>query len=37
MYDTTITKSMQWLNDHACFAMFEPLAHVDIPNMYKVL
>ena len=23
-----LSKSMQWLNDHACFAMFDPLAHV---------
>jgi len=23
-----LSKSMQWLNDHACFAMFDPLTHV---------
>ena len=23
-----LSKSMQWPNDHACFAMFDPLAHV---------
>ena len=23
-----LSKSMQWSNDHACFAMFDPLAHV---------
>ena len=23
-----LSKSMRWSNDHACFAMFNPLAHV---------
>ena len=23
-----LSKSMRWSNDHACFAMFDPLAHV---------
>ena len=32
--DTTITKSMQWLNDHAHFAMFDPLTHVGIPDNF---
>ena len=32
--DTTITKSMQWLNDHARFAMFDPLTHVGIPDNF---
>ena len=27
-----LSKSMRWSNDHACFAMFDPLAH-DISDM----
>ena len=23
-----LSKSMRWSNDHACFAMFDPLVHV---------
>ena len=23
-----LSKSMRWSNDHACFALFEPLAHL---------
>ena len=33
-----LSKSMRWSNDHACFAMFDPLAHVlTISKVKKVL
>jgi len=29
-----LSKSMQWSNNHACFAMFDPLARFDFPDMF---